>query len=69
MQTISMTLQEAADELSACGLDVPSLVAILQAVRTVEATGFGVISLTLQNNQVALWRVEVTGKTERKQKG
>ena len=63
-----LTRQEAADEIAASGLDVQSLMAIAQALQTIKTTGFGVITLTMQNDQISIWRVEVTGKPERSKK-
>lgn len=60
-----MTRQEAADELTECGLDALSLAALLKAVRTVGATGWGTITVTMKCGQVDTWETKLTGKIER----
>ena len=60
-----MTRQELADELMACGLDAPSLTALLKAIRTVNATGWGVITVNIKACQVDTWEAKITGKIER----
>lgn len=60
-----MTRQEAADELMACGLDAPSLTALLKAIRTVNATGWGVITVNIKACQVDTWEAKITGKIDR----
>ena len=59
---MTRTRQEAADALLETGLDVPSLEAILQAVESVNRTGWGTIELTLKNRQIAEWSANVRGK-------
>ena len=59
---LTRTRQEAADALLETGLDVPSLEAILQAVESVNRTGWGTIELTLKNRQIAEWSANVRGK-------
>lgn len=58
---LTRTRQEAADALLETGLDVPSLEAILQAVESVNRTGWGTIELRLENRQVVNWKYNATG--------
>lgn len=59
---MTRTRQEAADALLETGLDVPSLEAILQAVESVNRTGWGEVLLTVKDNQIAEWSANVRGK-------
>jgi len=59
---MALTRQEAADALVATGLDRQSLEAILQAVKSVSATGWGEIILTIKNDQIDEWSANVRGK-------
>jgi hypothetical protein len=56
---MALTRQEAADALVATGLDRQSLEAILQAVKSVSATGWGEIVLTIKNDQIDEWSANV----------
>lgn len=58
---MTRTRQEAADALLETGLDAPSLEAILQAVESVNRTGWGTIELRLENRQVVSWKYNATG--------
>lgn len=64
---MALTRQEAADALAATGLDRQSLEAILQAVKSVNITGWGEVKLTFQKHQVVNWEVKQTEIVNRKQ--
>ena len=60
-----LTRQEHADRLLELGLDRPTLSALIQAVESVKATGYGTVTLQFQQGQITLWRTEITGKPVR----
>ena len=65
--SMPLTRQETADELIATKLDRQSLEAILQAVKSVSATGWGEIKFNFQKCQIVNWEVKLTEIVNRKQ--
>lgn len=57
-----LTRQETADALLSTGLDRQSLESILQAVKSISATGWGEITLTVKSEQITDWKATVIGK-------
>jgi len=57
-----LTRQEIADAIVATGLDAQSLQAILEALESIDRTGWGEVVLTIRERQVSEWSANVRGK-------